>query len=63
MNVTIQCLAHVEYLTKHFLKLKIINKIKSDRYKYKLSNSFLNVLQNLWMNNKINDILKMILKI
>ena len=53
MNATIQCLAHVENLTKHFLKHKNIEKIISNKYKCKLSNSFLKVLQNLWLNNKI----------
>jgi len=53
MNATIQCLAHVENLTKHFLKPKNMEKIISNKYKYKLSNSFLEVLKNLWLNNKI----------
>jgi ubiquitin C-terminal hydrolase len=46
-------LAHVKNLTKHFLKPKNMEKIMSNKYKCKLSNSFLEVLHNLWLNNKI----------
>jgi len=55
MNATIQCLAHVSKLTKYLLKIKYLNKITiSDKNKYKLTNSFIEVLNNIWLNNNIN---------
>ena len=47
MNATIQCLAHVEKLTKSLLKSKIIPENKS---KFKLTNIYVEVLRNLWLN-------------
>ena len=51
MNATLQCLAHVETLTKNLLSKK--SQIKSDRYKNQLANSFVEVLENMWENNSI----------
>ena len=53
MNATLQCLAHVENLTKGILKPETMQKILSDKSKYKLSNSYLEVINNLWQNNTI----------
>ena len=54
MNATIQCLAHVSKLTKYLLNLKYINKNISDKNKYKLTNSYIEVLNNIWLNYSIN---------
>ena len=54
MNATLQCLAHIEKLTKYFLRPEIISQITSNSYKYKLSKEFLKVIQNLWTNNNYN---------
>ena len=51
MNATLQCLAHVESLTKNLLSKKI--EIKNNRYKNQLTNAFLEVLENMWENNSI----------
>ena len=53
MNATLQCLAHVENLTKGILEPETIQKILSNKSKYKLTNSYLEVLNNLWQNNSI----------
>ena len=50
MNATLQCLAHIEKLTKYFLKPKIITQLTSNSFKYKLSQEYLKVIQNLWTN-------------
>ena len=49
MNATIQCLAHVKTLTNNLLKNRI--EIKNDKYKKKLANAFVEVLENLWEKN------------
>ena len=49
MNATIQCLAHVKKLTTNLLKNRV--EIKRDKYKKKLSNAFVEVLENLWEKN------------
>ena len=54
MNSTIQCLAHVNKLTNYLLNVKNINRIVSDKNKYKLTNSYIEILNNLWLNNNIN---------
>ena len=54
MNATIQCLAHVSKLTKYLLNLKYINNNISDKNKYKLTNSYIEVLNNIWLNYNIN---------
>ena len=53
MNATLQCLAHVENLTKHLLQRK--ENIKSKKLVNQLTYSFLEVLENLWVNNGIKD--------
>ena len=53
MNSTLQCFIHVEELIKYLLKSENIIKISSNKNKYKLSNSFFEVIKNLWLNNKI----------
>ena len=50
MNATLQCLAHVENLTKHLLKSKIIPLNKA---RYKLANAYIEVLKNLWLRPDI----------
>ena len=54
MNATIQCLAHIIKLTKYLLNERNINKIVSDKNKYKLTNSYIEILNNIWLNNSIN---------
>ena len=54
MNATIQCLAHIEQLTRHLLKPKNLKNIESNKYKFKLTNSYVRVLNNLWLNNRIS---------
>ena len=51
MNATLQCLAHVEDFTKYLLQNKA--NIKKDKYRKKLSNAFVEVLENIWENNII----------
>ena len=53
MNATIQCLAHVEDFTKGLLRKK--NEIKYNKYKNKLANAFLEVIENLWENKTIKN--------
>ena len=47
MNATIQCLAHVERLTKYLLANENIQNILSNKNKYMLTNSYIEVLMNL----------------
>ena len=54
MNATIQCLAHIIKLTKYLLNVRNINKIVSDKNKYKLTNSYIEILNNIWLNYSIN---------
>ena len=53
MNATLQCLAHVEYLTKHILQRKY--EINSKKTSNKLVKSYLEVLENIWENTSIKD--------
>ena len=53
MNVTIQCLAHVQKLTIYLFNKK--NAIEMDKNKYKLTNSYIEVLNNIWLNYNINN--------
>ena len=53
MNATLQCLAHVEKLTKYLFGKK--TELKTDKNNHKLSNSYLEVLENIWENNTIKD--------
>ena len=53
LNSILQCLAHIENLTKYFLKRK--EEIKENKNDNKLSNAYIEVLENLWENNEIND--------
>ena len=53
MNATLQCLAHVEKLTKYLLGKKL--ELKTDKNNHKLSYSYLEVLENIWENNTIKD--------
>ena len=52
MNATLQCFAHVENFTKYLLKNK--EDIKLKKYGKKLSNAFVEVLENIWENKNIN---------
>ena len=54
MNATLQCLAHIEKLTKYFLRTEIINQLASNSFKYRLSQAYLEVIKNLWTKNKLN---------
>ena len=52
LNSIIECLAHVKDLTEYLL-----NPIKSQKYlsdKYKLTKEYINILSNIWFNDKIN---------
>ena len=53
MNATLQCLAHVENLTKYLLQRK--GDIRSKKNINPLAYSFLEVLENLWENDRIKD--------
>ena len=53
MNATIQCLAHVQKLTIYLFNKK--NAIEMDKNKYKLTNSYIEVLNNIWLNYNINN--------
>ena len=50
MNSTLQCLAHVERLTKRLLISKLIPLNKS---KFNLTNGYIEVLRNLWLKPDI----------
>jgi ubiquitin C-terminal hydrolase len=52
MNATLQCLAHVENLTKYLLK---IHKNSKKSNKYMLTNAYKEVIYNLWENKNIRD--------
>ena len=49
MNPTLQCFAHVEILVKYLLEKK--NEIKRNKDKNKLTNAFLELIENIWDNN------------
>ena len=53
MNATLQCLAHIQRLTYHFLNTETKKKISSNKTKYKLTSAYLTVLENLWQNKNI----------
>jgi ubiquitin carboxyl-terminal hydrolase 8 len=55
MNATLQCLANIKQLTEYFIKDENTQKILSNPIKYKLSNSYLEVLNNLWLNLRIKS--------
>ena len=55
MNATLQCLVHVEKLTKYLLKPEKIQMIQTNKNKYKLTDAYLNVLINSWLNVNINN--------
>ena len=53
MNATLQCLAHIDKFIKYLFRKR--KDIKNERYEKKLTNSFLEVLENIWENNSIKD--------
>ena len=53
MNATLQCMAHIQRLTYSLLKPKNIEKISSNKSKYKLSYEYIEVLKNLWKKKNI----------
>ena len=53
MNAILQCLAHIENLTKGFLKQENMQEILSKKSKFRLTNSYIEILKNLWLNNNI----------
>ena len=53
MNATLQCLAHIDKFIKYLFGKR--KDIKNERYEKKLTNSFLEVLENIWENNSIKD--------
>ena len=55
MNAILQCFIHIKKLTNYFLSNK--EKIKNKKSQNELSNSFLNLIENLWENNSIKDFL------
>ena len=55
MNATLQCLVHVKKLTKYLLRPEKIQKIQTNKNKYKLTDAYLNVLINSWLNVNINN--------
>ena len=52
MNATLQCLAHVQNLTKYLLKM---HKNSYNSNKYMLTNAYREVIYNLWENKNIRD--------
>jgi ubiquitin C-terminal hydrolase len=52
MNATLQCLAHIQKLTYHFLNSDTKKKLYLNKVKYRLSLAYVTVLENLWQNNK-----------
>ena len=53
MNATLQCLANIERLTNFLLKDENIQKYSYNNFKYELTNSYTEVLKNLWLNDRI----------
>ena len=53
MNATFQCLVNVEKLIKYLILPENLNKVNNYYNKYKLINSFFDLLMNLWFNNNI----------
>mgnify|MGYP003571337675 CR=1 FL=1 len=51
MNSTLQCMAHIKYLTKYLFDNS--NNISANKSKYQLTNAYTEVLKNLWQNNNI----------
>ena len=51
LNSTLQCLAHIEKLTKYFLNSENYKKITSNKSNNKFSFDYLDFLTNLWINN------------
>ena len=51
MNSTLQCMAHIKYLTKYLFDNS--NSISANKSKYQLTNAYTEVLKNLWQNNNI----------
>ena len=55
MNATLQCLAHVNKLTKYLLKAEHMQNILQNKSKFRLTNAYLTVLINLWKNVNIKN--------
>ena len=55
MNATLQCLIHVEKLTKYLLRPEKMQIIQGNKNKYKLTDAYLGVLINSWLNVNINN--------
>ena len=51
MNATLQCLAHIKKFTYYLISHKAI--IQKNRYRNKLSNAFIEVIENIWQKNSI----------
>ena len=52
MNATLQCLAHIENLTKFLLDK--YNDISTNKNKYQLTYAYTGVLKNIWQNRNID---------
>ena len=55
MNATLQCLVHVKKLTQFLLNPEQMQMIQGNKNKYKLTDAYLNVLINSWLNVNINN--------
>ena len=55
MNATLQCLVHVKKLTQFLLNPEQMQIIQGNKNKYKLTDAYLNVLINSWLNVNINN--------
>ena len=51
MNATLQCLAHIKKFTYYLISHKAI--IQKNSYRNKLSNAFIEVIENIWQKNSI----------
>ena len=51
MNATLQCLAHIKKFTYYLISHKAI--IQKNKYRNKLSNAFIEVIENIWQKNSI----------
>ena len=65
MNPVLQCLSNIKPLTKYLIKPENKQKILANKSKNKLTNSYIEVLNNLWQNSKIkyyspNDFIKIV---
>ena len=52
----IQCLANIKSLTKYLLKNENVIKFSSNKSKYKLTNAYIDILNNIWIDNDLKKL-------